>query len=588
MKATLTERFRSLRSNLGAFARENRALTTILLAGVLIHCVGITWGMPRSDGWDNDGVAPRDFLPGLAATFTPGHYYTYPPLHLAILGVLTLPFTLVALLGAPAFDQASLVATFIRVPTMTAFAVTARIVAIAMSVGIVFSISRIARRIVTPEKREATGILAALVATMHVPFTYYSYTSNLDVPYLFWGLLSLDRFIEAFDAPAGKKLGLAFIFAIFAVATKDQAYALFLYSYPIALAVKVWLTPKESRLREIWTIAKWGALAVAILLLVDGALTNPTGFRARLAFLSGPASQDFATYPKTAAGIAQLLKDLFLDFAPRALPRIAIIPFLLGLGVAGAAVARRRFVAILPLLVIVSFTLAFNCVARRVEDRFIMPQTLLASVYIAVGFDAFNRALFSKTRALGAVSLAATLAFFVFAIYPVLNIVVLTLRDPRYRAEAFLEENVKPNETIEVHGLSVYLPRFPKQAHVVRVGPASRRNPLPDVEEKVDALLNIDRRHPEWIVVVECYAWRFLRHDVEAILSVSTRQLPSAQAREFSADDQRLFFQRLYAGELDYSPAFAAVWPEGGFWKRIDTHSALGCPTRVFRRHPSE
>ena len=50
-------------------------LAWIVLAVGVLHVVGIGWGLPASDGWDNDGVAPRDFLPGLAATFTPGRFY---------------------------------------------------------------------------------------------------------------------------------------------------------------------------------------------------------------------------------------------------------------------------------------------------------------------------------------------------------------------------------------------------------------------------------------------------------------------------------------------------------------------------------
>ena len=44
-------------------------LRVVLLVAACLHGVGISWGMPASDGWDVDGVAPRDFLPGLAATY---------------------------------------------------------------------------------------------------------------------------------------------------------------------------------------------------------------------------------------------------------------------------------------------------------------------------------------------------------------------------------------------------------------------------------------------------------------------------------------------------------------------------------------
>ena len=68
----------------------------VIVAGI-IRIVGIGWGLPASDGWDNDGVAPRDYLAGLVETFTPGHFYTYPPVHLLLLAILTSPVTIVRL-----------------------------------------------------------------------------------------------------------------------------------------------------------------------------------------------------------------------------------------------------------------------------------------------------------------------------------------------------------------------------------------------------------------------------------------------------------------------------------------------------------
>ena len=91
----------------------------VIVAGI-IRIVGIGWGLPASDGWDNDGVAPRDYLAGLVETFTPGHFYTYPPVHLLLLAILTSPVTIVALVKAPSLAPADVVAEIVKVPYMTA------------------------------------------------------------------------------------------------------------------------------------------------------------------------------------------------------------------------------------------------------------------------------------------------------------------------------------------------------------------------------------------------------------------------------------------------------------------------------------
>src|SRR5687767_14944759 len=89
----------------------------VLLAG-LVRVVGIGWGLPASDGWDNDGIAPRDFLAGIVETFTPGHYFTYPPVHLVLLAILTAPITIVALVRAPSLAPADVVHEIVKVPYM--------------------------------------------------------------------------------------------------------------------------------------------------------------------------------------------------------------------------------------------------------------------------------------------------------------------------------------------------------------------------------------------------------------------------------------------------------------------------------------
>src|SRR5262245_2910521 len=109
----------------------------VLALAALLHGVGLFWGLPASDGWDNDGIAPRDILPGLASTFTPGDFYTYPPVHLALLAVLTLPVTVVAIVRAPGpLSVASVVKEILAPGYMTAFAATARVVSLVMSLGL--------------------------------------------------------------------------------------------------------------------------------------------------------------------------------------------------------------------------------------------------------------------------------------------------------------------------------------------------------------------------------------------------------------------------------------------------------------------
>ena len=110
-----------------------------------------------------------------------------------------------------------------------------------------------------------------------------------------------------------------------------------------------------------------------------------------------------------------LLKDMWVYF-PRAYPGAAA-----WLGAFGAVIQTvrlrdkpSRFVAgLLPLLAIISFTVAFNFVALRTENRLLLPQSIFIAVYIGVAIDrlAFASHPLIKHTARGGVLAIAGFAF---------------------------------------------------------------------------------------------------------------------------------------------------------------------------------
>ena len=85
------------------------------------------------------------------------------------------------------------------------------------------------------------------------------------------------------------------------------------------------------------------------------------------------------------------------------------------------------------------------------------------------------------------------------------------LFDPRYDAEPGSAAHVKPGDAIETYGQNCFLPRFPRDARVMRVGQGSLklRNPLPGVTEVQEAF--IAPRNPRFIVLSLAWARRYLR-----------------------------------------------------------------------------
>ena len=552
----------------------------ILVLAFALRLPGLFWGLPGSDGWDDDGVAPRNFLVGLALTYMPGSYFTYPPLHMFLLALITLPGVVTALLKAHALNQAALTAEFIKVPYMTAFAVVARLVSIAMSLGTIVCVSRMAELI----GGRRAGLFAALACVMNAAFTYYGAVTNLDGPEVFWCSFSLLIWMRLIRDRDPKQAKWATLSAAAAVATKDQAYAAFLLAIPSALALWLAIDPEARKQfrRIILSIALWSAIAILALLFIDGAITNPFGFARRVAFLTGPASRDYAEYTPSGLGYVQLLKDLWAH-----IPRFYPVPVVL-LGAAGVAVHGARFRenralfagGLLPLFAAFSFTLAFNFMVLRTGNRFLLLQFLLLAAYVGVAVDWL---VFSEPPALRLLFRALLPLLGALALYQCIGVDRAFLFDPRYDAETWLALHAAPRATVETYGRNAFLPRFPADTAVSRIDslPLQKRNPQPDLTELRVPPQAIESRRPRFVVINTfvvrddfAVAAKIVDEDhvVPVVLGHSARGL-AAQA----------YFRELYEGKLHYRLVHVSAF-RNWFWQSLDGYESLAQPILIFER----
>jgi hypothetical protein len=321
-------------------------------------------------------------------------------------------------------------------------------------------------------------------------------------------------------------------------------------------------------------------LGVALVLVFDGAPFNPTGFAARVRFLLGPASQDFAQYSKDFAGRAAAFADSWSPFSrhyPWAIAALIVVGAFVS---ATRREPRARALAPLPLLAALSFTLTFNCWARRGEERFVMPQMLFVGVYAAVALAYLLERV--KTQPVKIALGLAVASTFAVGIHKSASVSAVMLRDPRYDAEAFLKEHARPGDVVEVYGRNVYLPRFPSWLKVVRVGtePLERRNPMPGIEEKQDAYGNIEARSPRFIVFGGGFAWRYL---INEWAPVDGRVQPTIHRAGLADQDGRDYFRRLFEERAGYAKALHARY-ESRLFPLVQMHGSLGAEVFVFQR----
>lgn len=421
----------------------------------------LDWGLPSEYGWAPDELTPAAVLEGLGQRFSNGWHSKYPPFHHAILAAAYSPW----LAGAPDPHQ-----------TLVLFR-AGRVVSLLMALGMVTLVYRAGRELFG----HAPALLAAAVAGLSAPLAYYAKTANLDAPYLFWfaaALLALLRVLKEHRLRHYVALAAC---AAAAMATKDQAYGLFVLTVPLVLAAlhrhrresghpgSILATLTDRRLVAAALVA---VTAVAVL---DNIVVNPRGFAAHLALITGPASRDFRMFERSPAGLLALLAAtvravLFTMGVP------AAIAAALGL-IFAAARGRERRLLLATLVPAISYCVTFIAVVFYVYDRFVLPIVIVLALFAG---HALAVALERTRRRWLPLAVAAAIASYSGA--RALAVDLLMARDARYAAEDWLRQHAEPPKLVAAVGPLEYLPRLDGLSWR-RMGPSRERlgHVAPDV-----------------------------------------------------------------------------------------------------------
>ncbi|MGH7269708.1 MAG: hypothetical protein ACREJ3_04695, partial [Polyangiaceae bacterium] len=452
--------------------------------------------------------------------------------------------------------------------------------------GVLWNLAKIGEQV---RGSSRAGAWVAATCGLNIAFTYYSQTTNLDVPYLFWSVIALRWMVRGFARREPSALRGAMIFAALAVATKDQAYALFLLGVPLSV-VSWFVIDQEARPQApavLSHLAVGVAIGLGVLLLVDGAIVNPIGFMQRLRFLLGTASQDHAYYAATWTGRWHVVRDGLVNYN-QFYPWFSAPLVPIGVALAWRAPDRaRRSAGLVPLFAAVSFIVTFDMTARRSEQRFVLPQMLMFGIYAGIALDALHGWL-SERRTRGLTMTASAIAaapLLGFAFFQCAAVDAAMVYDPRYDAEEWLNSHVSPGDIIEVYDNNVHLARLPRKAVVERVDitPTKSRNHMPGVVELDDRFSDVEARRPRWIVVSEFWVFKYLL-DTDWFKGSGRVPTPEQVRRQGEADS-RAYFQALSAGRLKYHMAHRSTWTSR-VWPREDIHASLARDVLIYERSP--
>ena len=571
---------------------EDRTVGWIVAVFALSQLIAIGWDLPGNYGWENDGIAPRDFFAGIAINLTPGQGHRYPMFHNLLLGILSLPVLIPAALRAEDWTLPSLMEQILTTPTMTGVSLIAKAVAILMSCVSILVIARIARRTVSAQ----AGRWAAVWAATCLSFAYYGRVSNLDGPYLMWTALAMDRLLTVAESRKRRDYVWLGILAGAAVATKDQAYAGFVlpglvYVLLLPLRADQPFGPRATHYRNTLLTVLAGGLSLGAL---GSGLFNPTGFVARLRELTGGASQDWMMYERSARGLLANISDILLGQEIYFWPWVVVALCWLGVGItisrAGGTGIRSRTFRLLPLTAGLSSIVFFTLVVARCEHRFVLPFGYWLAYYGGVASAALLS--FIGTRSPPALRTAhvALIAVAVWAAGHSFEVHLTQLGDARNQVHAYLE-TLEEGSVIETYAWLVHLPHFDMSAtspyrvqHVSR-RPIEKRNPLTGAEEIDAPYGEVSERRPDVLIVPESTAHEFIPRELRAGAAE-----PAVGERAQADADAQAFFRSVLSDSLDgYEVVLVAGptlprWAESLGAEPVQVHASVGNRQWVLRR----
>jgi 4-amino-4-deoxy-L-arabinose transferase-like glycosyltransferase len=421
----------------------------VLIVALLgIHAWGIGWGLPSEFGWAPDEVLPQAVDAGWAQRFAAGWHDKYPPLHFVLLGLVqgALRRATVALGGSD---------------VQMALILAGRALSLAMAAVTLLCLYLAVRTVDeadAPSGDDLAALLAVALAGLSAPFVFYAKLANLDVPYLCWFALSLVFLLRVLDRHRLRDYVVLAVCAAAAVATKDQAYALYL-GLPLVVVPSLDRHRRASgegggigatlRDRRMVSAALAGAGAYLVL---GGALVNPTGVRAHVELITGSASRDFRMFPPTPGGQAALLARTVgaLSFS---LGWPALLACAAGIASSVRRGDVRRLVLLVPAL---GYYAGFVAVVLYTYDRFLLPVILVLAPFGGAALATAWRAP-GPARPWGRVAVASVL---VVTLARALSVDLLLRADSRYTLEGWLRENVPASRLVAAVGPLEYLPRL--------------------------------------------------------------------------------------------------------------------------------
>ena len=530
----------------------NKPLVGILLLSLFLNSLGMWYGLPYPpppawvpDGehgpiWVFDTIGPVGPLAAAKDGFSWGRWSqrstTYPLAHYMLLAIFYAPYVGYLFLSggfestpSPGYPYG------LSDPTtaLTVLTLIGRAVAALMGTGIVLSTYLIAREFFDRKAALFSALSVALCSLL----IFYAHTTNLDGPYVFWFMLALWAYVRLVKNGHLKYYILLGVFAAIAIATKDQAYGLFLL-FPFTILWAHFRHHGHSALnaRELIRLLFHRNVVLLVLsflvafALANNLLLNFPRFVLHMKTISGIPSMDRYLNRTSLADHLRLF-GLTSSYLRRSMGLPILVVNMAGLIYCIFHFRRPTWLLSAPLIsyyfVIVYTTLFY------VHARHVLPLAVILSIF----GGKMSLDLMTSKRVPSWLSRAFLALVFTYSMLYGLNADLTLMFDSRHTAGQWMEKNVPKGARIEVYSLPIFLPRYLQDYHVHQV------------EFGSDYLSDLQLRRPDYVVVTE-QQYRGNADQVEAdrflLASRENQNLPALLSGELGYQLQAEFKFKLH------------------------------------------
>ncbi|HEX5431899.1 MAG TPA: hypothetical protein VFW83_08035 [Bryobacteraceae bacterium] len=396
-----------------------------------LYSLGIFWGLPSILTPASDSIAPLGPLAFAADLRDPTKSFIYPAVH----QILLLAVYAVVLIGAKITGAAGAISGTwpygFRNPTLmfSALIAVSNLVSILMGLAVLGCMLR--TRIFEPAQQWFGAALLGLSGV----FIYYARVGNMDVPYLFWWMLSYTAlWTFLFRRPALRWLLLSGIAGALAIGTKDQAAGLLLGSGLLLLlmAPAVKDSPAGGWGARIKNAAIFSAALVGTYAIV-AVMTNPARWVRHVRFVANlpipgmEPAYPAAEFPVTPWGELQLAWRV-IERTSHIITPVGVLLGFAGLAAVLASGRRREFwFVVLPPATYYAMVIA---TIRATEERYLLP----LAIALCFGANALAGRFLRSARSSAAHTACMTLCIAllayqgIFSAYPVTFVQLFNLK----------------------------------------------------------------------------------------------------------------------------------------------------------------